>query len=83
MDFLSNTKINFMALKKAGFALSSILAIGSILMLMLGINLGIDFKGGKNLIGTFYHPEIVVIDTNFLLTLSKEEITSGLFEAIK
>ena len=45
MDFLSNTKINFMALKKAGFMLSSVLAIGSILMLLLGINLGIDFKG--------------------------------------
>ena len=46
MDFLSNTKINFMSLRKAGFTLSSILAIGSILILLLGINLGIDFKGG-------------------------------------
>ena len=46
MDFLSNTKINFMALKKAGFTLSSILATGSILVLLLGTNLGIDFTGG-------------------------------------
>ena len=49
----------------------------------IGGKTGLDSKDGKNLIGTFYHPQLVVIDTNFLLTLSKEEITSGLFEAIK
>ena len=49
----------------------------------IGWKTGLDSKDGKNLIGTFYHPQLVVVDTNFLLTLSKEEITSGLFEAIK
>ena len=49
----------------------------------IGGKTGLDSEDGKNLIGTFYHPQLVVIDTNFLLTLSKEEITSGLFEAIK
>ena len=49
----------------------------------IGGKTGLDSKDGKNLIGTFYHPQLVIIDTNFLLTLSKEEITSGLFEAIK
>ena len=59
MDFLSNTKINFMALKKAGFTLSSALAIGSILMLMLGINLGIDFKGGT-MVGLSFSEDVTI-----------------------
>ncbi len=59
MDFLSNTKINFMALKKAGFMLSSVLAIGSILMLLLGINLGIDFKGGT-MVGLNFSEDVTI-----------------------
>ena len=61
--------------------------IPTTLLAMLDSSIGgktsIDSKDGKNLIGTFHHPQLVVVDTNFLLTLSKEEITSGLFEAIK
>tara|TARA_B100000287_G_scaffold434880_1_gene500781 strand:- start:198 stop:1253 length:1056 start_codon:yes stop_codon:yes gene_type:complete len=49
----------------------------------IGGKTGIDSKAGKNLIGTFYHPKLVFIDTFFLSTLQKEEITSGVFEAIK
>ena len=49
----------------------------------IGGKTGIDSKAGKNLIGTFYHPKLVFIDTSFLSTLQKEEITSGIFEAIK
>jgi len=49
----------------------------------IGGKTGIDSKDGKNLIGTFYHPKLVFIDTHFLSTLKKEEITSGIFEAIK
>jgi len=49
----------------------------------IGGKTGIDSRDGKNLIGTFYHPELVFIDINFLSTLKKEEITSGIFEAIK
>ena len=37
----------------------------------------------KNLIGTFYHPELVLIDTNFLNSLPKEEMISGFGEVIK
>ena len=59
MDFLSNTKINFMALKKAGFMVSSVLAIGSILMLLLGINLGIDFKGGT-MVGLNFSEDVTI-----------------------
>ena len=35
-----------MAFKNAGFTISGIMGIGSIVLLLLGINLGIDFKGG-------------------------------------
>ena len=59
MDFLSNTKINFMAFKKTGFIFSSALAIGSIIMLMLGINLGIDFKGGTA-IGLSFSEDVTI-----------------------
>ena len=46
MKFMENTKINFMKFKSFGFALSSVLAFGSIILLLIGVNLGIDFKGG-------------------------------------
>lgn len=37
----------------------------------------------KNLIGTFNHPERIIIDIKFLNTLSKRELISGLAEAVK
>ena len=43
---MENTKINFMKFKSFGFGLSSVLAFGSIIILLMGVNLGIDFKGG-------------------------------------
>ncbi len=44
---------------------------------------GINSKHGKNLVGTFYHPDEVVIDINFLKTLPKRELRSGYSEIIK
>lgn len=44
---------------------------------------GINSKYGKNLIGTFYQPSEIVIDTNFLKTLPKREIKSGYSEVLK
>ena len=44
---------------------------------------GINSKYGKNLIGTFYHPSIVIIDTSILISLPKREIRSGYAEMIK
>lgn len=38
---------------------------------------------GKNLIGTFHQPSLVVCDTDFLKTLSTREVISGLGEVIK
>ncbi len=43
----------------------------------------INIEEGKNLIGTFYHPDAVIIDPEFLITLPEKEIYSGLGEIIK
>ena len=83
MKFMENTKINFMKFKTIGFGLSSAMAIGSILLLLMGVNLGIDFKGGTA-IGVSFSEDIsieeirsslktvYINDTNF--DLSAEEI---------
>ena len=44
---------------------------------------GINSKFGKNLIGTFYHPEKVIIDISFLKTLPIRQIKSGYAEVVK
>jgi len=44
---------------------------------------GINLKGRKNIIGTFYQPKLVIADTGFLETLPKAELTSGLGEIVK
>lgn len=49
----------------------------------VGGKLGIDFKELKNHIGLFRQPERVIIDVNFLSTLSSRELRSGLAEVIK
>lgn len=37
----------------------------------------------KNIIGTFYQPEFIIFDSNFLKTLNKTQILCGLSETIK
>ncbi len=49
----------------------------------IGGKTGINHREGKNLIGTFHQPKLVICDTQFLNTLGKREITSGLGEVIK
>ncbi|MES2768074.1 MAG: 3-dehydroquinate synthase [Bdellovibrionota bacterium] len=44
---------------------------------------GVNLETGKNLVGTFYQPDSIVIDFNYLKTLSKREIISGLGEILK
>ena len=56
MKFIENTKINFMAFKNVGFTLSGVMGIGSIIMLLFGINLVIDFKGGTTIGLNFNEP---------------------------
>ena len=49
----------------------------------IGGKLGIDYKNLKNIIGLFREPKKVIIDTNYLNTLSDREIRSGYAEVIK
>ncbi len=49
----------------------------------LGGKNGINFREGKNWIGTFYHPKRVYMDFNFLKTLPQSEWISGLAETVK
>jgi len=49
----------------------------------VGGKTAIDFEGVKNVVGAFYQPKRVVIDTSVLATLDKRQLASGLAEAIK
>lgn len=49
----------------------------------VGGKTGIDFRGCKNMIGTFGSPEAVCIDTAVLKTLPEREVRSGLAEVLK
>lgn len=49
----------------------------------IGGKTGVDFEGGKNMIGAFYQPRFVFIIVNTLKTLPLREIKSGLGEVIK
>ncbi len=43
----------------------------------------VNLNSGKNLVGSFYFPDLILIDYNFLNTLPKKELNSGVSEAIK
>ena len=49
----------------------------------VGGKTGINLPTGKNLAGTFYQPQAVIIDTAFLSTLPSREFIAGLGEIIK
>ncbi len=49
----------------------------------IGGKTGINFNETKNIIGSFYQPEKILIDTNFLITLEKRELISGFGEILK
>lgn len=49
----------------------------------MGGKCGVDYKGRKNIIGSFYEPKGIYICPLFLKTLSKEQYESGLGEVIK
>lgn len=49
----------------------------------IGGKTAINFGGYKNIVGAFYPPKKVIIDTEVLCTLPKRQISNGLFEALK
>ena len=49
----------------------------------VGGKTGVNTKYGKNLIGSFYQPTIVISDINFLFSLPKREIICGYGEILK
>lgn len=49
----------------------------------IGGKCGINLDAGKNLVGSFHQPKVIVSDTNTILTLSDEDFLSGLGEVAK
>lgn len=49
----------------------------------VGGKTGVDLPEGKNLVGTFYQPKTVLMDTMFLASLPSREMANGFAELIK
>jgi len=49
----------------------------------VGGKVGVDLGGVKNIIGAFYQPKLVYINTDTLITLPEREFSAGMAEVIK
>jgi 3-dehydroquinate synthase len=49
----------------------------------VGGKTGVDVPAGKNLVGAFHQPQVVVADPDLLATLADTHVRSGLAEAVK
>ncbi len=49
----------------------------------VGGKVGVNLKAGKNLVGAFYQPKVVLCDLDTLKTLPEREFRAGLAEVIK
>ncbi len=49
----------------------------------IGGKVGVNLPAGKNLVGSFHSPSLVVCDPDLLKTLSRREFRAGLYEVVK
>ena len=49
----------------------------------IGGKVGVNLPAGKNLVGAFYQPKLVVADIDALMTLPQRELACGLAECVK
>ena len=49
----------------------------------IGGKVGVNLAAGKNLVGAFHPPSLVVCDPDLLVSLSRREFRSGLYEVVK
>ena len=49
----------------------------------VGGKVGVNLAAGKNLVGAFHQPSVVIIDPQVLHTLPRREFRSGLYEVVK
>jgi 3-dehydroquinate synthase len=49
----------------------------------VGGKTGVDLKSGKNLVGAFHQPTVVIADLGFLDTLPRREVAAGMAEVVK
>jgi 3-dehydroquinate synthase len=49
----------------------------------IGGKTGVDLKAGKNLLGTFHQPRVVISDPTVLATLDDRQFRAGLYESLK
>jgi 3-dehydroquinate synthase len=49
----------------------------------IGGKTAVNFRAIKNVIGSFYNPQLVLINSNYLKTISKREFLNGFSEIIK
>lgn len=64
-----------------------VVQVPTTLLAMLDSSVGgktaVDTRHGKNLVGAFHHPSLVVADPRTLGTLPREQLVAGLAEAVK